>query len=331
MKYLPAYLLLLVSIHIHAQHLPKEIPGAQLVVIRHNQIVLSKTYGLASVEFNVPVTKQTIFSINSIAKVFTGTAIMQLAEAGKIDIEKPIGTYLDSLPASWQPITIKQLFAHLSGLPDVEEIPWERVQTMPLVTAPGESFYYNATNYLLLQKVIEKYGHMPFEQFIQRYQLDVAGMPKTVYGNSYDVVKDKAPTYYYKDHQMVQVYETFPTLFRSDAGVFSTAEEMAKWVIALQTHKLLRKDESLAALWQPVKKNNGQTEAFDTLVNGYGLGWPLIVRDQHPAAMAIGGGRAAIGIYPQHDVVIILFTNLTGCSPEQIVEKIFYDDIGKSH
>lgn len=321
------YLLLLMVSFTHAQTLPKEIPGAQLVVIKHSKIVLSKTYGVANVEFNVPVTKGTIFSINSIAKIFTGTAIMQLADAGKIDIEQPICTYLDSLPQSWRHITIKQLFAHLSGLPDVEEMPWEKVLTTPLVSTPGDVFYYNATNYLLLQKVIEKYGQMPFEQFIQKYQLDVVGMKKTVYGNSYDVVKDKAPTYYYKDQHLLQAYETFPKEFRSDAGLFSTAEEMAKYIIALRSQQLCK----TTTLWQPVKKNNGQTEGFDTLVNGYALGWPIIIRDQHSAEMAIGGGRAAIGIYPQDDVVIILFTNLSGCSPERIVEKIFYDDIGKSH
>jgi CubicO group peptidase (beta-lactamase class C family) len=321
------YLLLFLVTFAQAQNLPKEIPGAQLVVIKHNKIVSSKTYGVANVEFNVPVTKGTIFSINSIAKIFTGTAIMQLAEAGRIDIEQPIGNYLDSLPQNWRNISLKQLFAHLSGLPDVEEIPWEKVLTTPLLSIPGDTFYYNATNYLLLQKVIEKYSQLPFEQFIQKYQLDVVGMKKTVYGNSYDVVKDKAPTYHYKDNQLLQVYETFPKEFRSDAGIFSTAEEMAKYIIALRSHQLFKGDD----LWQPVKKNNGQTEAFDTLVNGYGLGWPMIIRDKHPAAMAIGGGRAAIGIYPQDDVVIILFTNLSGCSPEQIVEKIFYDDIGKSH
>ncbi len=80
----------------------QNIPGLQIVVINHNKIVLSEALGKANVEFSVPATKSTIFSINSIAKVITGTAIMQLVEEGKIDIEKPVSNYLDSLPANWR-------------------------------------------------------------------------------------------------------------------------------------------------------------------------------------------------------------------------------------
>lgn len=66
----------------------EQISGLQLVVIRDNKIVLSEAMGMANVSFSVPVTKNTLFSINSIAKVFTGTAIMQLVEKGKIGIQK---------------------------------------------------------------------------------------------------------------------------------------------------------------------------------------------------------------------------------------------------
>ncbi len=171
----------------------RNIPGLQIVVIHYYKIVLSEALGNANVEFSVPTTKSTIFSINSIAKVFTGTAIMQLVEEGKIDIDKPISDYLDSLPATWGLVTVKQLLGHASGLPDVEDnftgglvgkkgedTAWKIVKTMPLQFPKGEQFSYNATNYLLLGKIIEKYGKLPFEQFIQKYQLDIVGMKNTI-------------------------------------------------------------------------------------------------------------------------------------------------------
>lgn len=73
---------------LHEKMVDDQIPGLQQVVIRDNKIVLSEAMGMANVSFSVPVTKNTLFSINSIAKVFTGTAIMQLVEKGKIDIQK---------------------------------------------------------------------------------------------------------------------------------------------------------------------------------------------------------------------------------------------------
>jgi CubicO group peptidase (beta-lactamase class C family) len=324
----------------------QKIPGLQIVVIYQNKVILSKALGIANVEFSVPPNEHTIFSINSITKVFTGTAIMQLVEEGKIDIEKPASDYLDSLPPNWQSITIKQLLSHTSGLPNVEDdytgglvgnkgedTAWKIVKAMPLEFLPGEQFSYNATNYLLLGKIIEKYGKLPFEQFIQKYQLDVVGMKRTLYGNSYNVVKNKAPTYsfysqdkstgeYIKYNQLLEVHEEFPKMLRTDAGMFSSAEEIAQWVIALQTKRLLKDDKSIKTMWTPVKLNNGVYGGFGDILNAYALGWPVVERKQHPAVAPIGGGRAAFLIYPQDDLTIILLTNLTGCSPELIVDKI---------
>ena len=324
----------------------QKIPGLQIVVISQGKIIFSKALGIANVEFSVPATESTIFSINSITKVFTGTAIMQLVEEGKIDIEKPVSNYLDSLPANWQSVTIKQLLSNTSGLPDVEDdftggpignkgedTAWQIVKTMPLQFQPGEQFSYNATNYLLLGKIIEKHGKLPFEQFIQKYQLDVVGMKRTIYGNSYNVVKDKTPTYSYyhhdkstgkdiNDNQLLEVYEEFPKMLRADAGMFSTAKEMAQWILALQTKGLLRDEKSIKTMWTPVKLNNGGHGGFGGILNAYALGWPVVERKQHPAIASIGGGRAAFLIYPQDNLTIILLTNLTGCSPELIADKI---------
>jgi len=325
----------------------QKIPGLELVVIKDKKIVLSEAKGVANIEFSVPVTDTTIFSINSIAKVFTGTAIMQLVEKGKINLDNAVGDYLDSLPVNWQKVTLKQLLGHISGLPDIEDdftgglvgnkgedTAWKVVQTMPLQFKPGEQFSYNATNYLLLQKIIEKFGKLPFEQYIQQHQLDIIGMRKTMFGNSFEVEKGKAPTYMYyekdkntgeyiKSEKLIQTYENFPKTFRADAGMFSTANDMAKWLISLTSeHRLLNNSNSIETMWTPVKLNNGKTEGFGGILNGYALGWLVVDRSQHPAVAAIGGGRAAILVYPRDDLAIILFTNLSGCSPELIVDKI---------
>ena len=74
------------------------IVGLQLAVIKDNVIVKTSHYGLASVEDSIAVDSQTIFSINSITKAFTGVAIMQLVENGKLNLDEPISKYLDKLP-----------------------------------------------------------------------------------------------------------------------------------------------------------------------------------------------------------------------------------------
>lgn len=321
------------------------IPGLQIAVIKNDELILNEPLGLANVEFSIPTKENTIFSINSIAKIFASTAIMQLVEEDKINLQRPISDYLDGLPASWQKVTIVQLLSHTSGLPDIEDpnngelvgrkgqdTAWVQVQKMPLQFEAGDDFSYNATNYLLIQKIIEKYGDMPFEEFIQKRQFDIAGMDRTVYGNSFDVIKDKSPTYcfyrfdkaigdYVKAGKLVETYEDFPTMMRADAGVFSTASDISNWIIALQTGKLLKEKSSIQAMWKPVKLNNGKFGGFGGILNGYGLGWPVIIRPGQTAAAPIGGGRAALIIYPS-GLAIILFTNLSGIPVEEIADNI---------
>jgi CubicO group peptidase (beta-lactamase class C family) len=100
------------------QMLFRKIPGLQVAIVRGNNLWFSEAFGIASVEHQIPVTSETLFSINSASKAFTGVAIMQLVEEGKIDVVQPIGRYLDSLPLPWQNIRVKSLLNHTSGIPD---------------------------------------------------------------------------------------------------------------------------------------------------------------------------------------------------------------------
>lgn len=94
----------------------RKIPGVQLAVIQNGKIILSKSYGIANLQDNIPVSNTTIFPINSNTKVFTGVAVMQLVEQDKIKLNDPISKYLDDIPVEWQKITVDQLFArHLQA------------------------------------------------------------------------------------------------------------------------------------------------------------------------------------------------------------------------
>ena len=323
----------------------QKIPGCQLAVIKDNKLLFSEALGVANIPFSVPTKTSTIFSINSIAKVFTSVAIMQLEEQHKLNINDPISKYIDSIPETWKKITLKQLLSHTSGLPDIEDergliggdkgqdSAWAKVKKLPLLSEAGEKFYYNATNYYILQEIIEKCSSTKFENFVRKNQFDVVGMRQIYYGNSYDVIKNKCPTYsfytqdkvtnqYMKGTKLRETYEEFPSKMITDAGAFTTAEEMAKWIIGLQSGKFLKNHKEIDTIWEPVRLNNGTYDGFGEILNAYALGWPVINRQNHPAVSPIGGGRAAFTIYPKDNLTIILFTNLTGIGPNEIIEKI---------
>ena len=293
----------------------RKIPGLQLTVVQHGRITFSGAYGLANVENSVPVTKQTIFRINSMSKAFTGVACMQLVEAGKLSLNAPVSRYLDQLPASWQAVTIRQLLTHTSGLPEISDDnvrlvgdgtsdgAWKTVQSLPLQFTPGTQFIYTQTNYVVLGKVIGKLTGEPFASFVQHRQFDPVGMQETSYGDSTDVTPHVASLYTFlrlitkgtqttgveKSDTLHARFEALPEYIRPAAGIQTTSADLAKWVIALQGGKLLTK-ASLAQLWSPQQLQDGGYGGFSEDINGYGLGWPVMRRTTHPAITPVGGG-----------------------------------------
>lgn len=309
-----------------------KIPGLQFAVVKGGKIVLQGAYGMANLEDSVPVTSKTVFSINSATKSFTGVAVMQLVEEGKVDLDAPISRYLDELPTAWQPVKIRQLLSHTSGIPNIMDgngillveddfdASLEKVLTLPMEFKIGSQFSYNQTNYFLIGKIVEKLSGQPFTEFIKVKQFKIAGMTQTNWGDFYDVVPNKAKSYTYDrfgENQFNNVYEVFPKPLRTAAGINTSAQEIAQWIIALQSGKLLQKS-NLKTLW----KSEIKTTGFNNLLNGYAMGFPTIDRFEHPAVGGIGGGRAAFLIYPEDDLAIVILTNRLGASPELFIDEV---------
>lgn len=318
----------------------RRIPGLQLAVVQHGKIVKLQHYGLANIQDSVNVDQHTLFPINSVTKAFVGVAVMQLVEEGKLDLDKPVAAYLDSLPVAWQAVKIKQLLSHQSGLPEIfgddpvpegeEKTAWKNVQTMPVQFKPGENFSYNQTNYLLIGKIIDKLYGRPFTQFIKERQIDPAALKNTCFGDAHAVIRHQARSYTFfhkvdgktiRTSEISNVFEEVPPFLRTAAGMNSSAEDLAKWIMALQNGKLLQKT-SLKTLWEPILLSNGKTGGFSAMLNGYALGWPVVKREVHPAIAPIGGGRSAVFVYPEDDLTVIVLTNMQGSSPEGFMDEI---------
>jgi len=318
----------------------RKIPGLQMAVVQNGKIVLSRSYGIANLQNNVPVNNTTIFPINSNTKVFTGVAMMQLVEQDKIKLNDPIGKYLDNLPAEWQKITVDQLLTHISGLPEIlklldpmtgnigplktESVIWEKLKTLPLEFKTGEQFSYNQTNYYLLGKIIEKLTNRSFATNFEEDQFNIAHLKNTVFGDSRDIIQNYAPSYRYNSYfdgkqgeaKLTYTYTEFPDFVRTGAGLNSTAEDLANWLIALQDGRLFKKPGTLDMMWTPGQFNNGKPTNW---ARGWGITKP---RKNHSAVGMSGGNRSVIMVYPDDDLAIIVLTNLAGSSPEDFVEEI---------
>ncbi|MCK6583293.1 MAG: beta-lactamase family protein [Anaerolineales bacterium] len=170
----------------------RHIAGAAVAVVKDGKLFFTKGYGYADLENKIPVDpEQTMFRIGSVGKVFTWTAVMQLVEQGKLDLDADINTYLDfRIPDTYpQPITLKHLMTHTSGIedrwlesltPDASELVSERewlVDNFPgQVRPPGEAAGYSNYNAMLGGYIVARVSGEPYDQYIQEHIFYPLGM-----------------------------------------------------------------------------------------------------------------------------------------------------------
>ncbi|SFL32135.1 serine hydrolase domain-containing protein [Lysobacter sp. cf310] len=313
------------------------IPGLQVAVVRKDRTVLLRNYGSASVELGVPVTDASVFSLNSITKAFSGIAAGTAIAQGRLDPKAPLSRYLDDLPQAWRAVTIEQLMAHMSGLPDLMRAPtveqdpaaaWAWTLAQPIRFAAGERYDYCQTNYTLLQRILNKLMARPADAALATPQFAAAGMRRTGYGDADAVVPGKGPNYRYRDNgpgtprTLRPIYERFPPYRQASSGINSTAEDMANWAKAVLSDRLIDA-RTRELLWTPVRYADGKP-------GQWGLGWQVFARGSHRMVGMTGGGRSAVFLYPDDELAVIVLTNLSGAYPEDFIDgiaKIYAPDL----
>jgi CubicO group peptidase (beta-lactamase class C family) len=173
----------------------EHIPGAAFVFVKDGAVLFSKGYGFVDLERSKPVsTERTIFRIGSISKLFTATAVVQLADRRKLDLQNDVTRYLKKVkvPATYpQPITAAQLLSHTAGLDEIRPgtqapnsegvLPLaDFLQTrLARIRAPGEVISYSTYGITLAGELIEEVSGMSFESYLQRNIWQPLGMDRT--------------------------------------------------------------------------------------------------------------------------------------------------------
>jgi CubicO group peptidase (beta-lactamase class C family) len=164
-----------------------------VVYVRHGDLVVERAFGTADADARVPITARTLFSVASASKMFTAVGIGRLADRGAVELDAPIGRYLDGLPPGISAITIAQLLNHTSGLGDyldprhrkMIESATTATALLPLALAmppafpPGSKRSYSNSGFVVLGAVIEKVAGLGYSEFIRREILDSVGMTQT--------------------------------------------------------------------------------------------------------------------------------------------------------
>jgi CubicO group peptidase (beta-lactamase class C family) len=294
-----------------------------ILVARGGKVLVSRGYGMANLEWNIPNTPQTKFDIGSVAKTFTATLVLMLQERGKLSVQDPICKYLDDCPDAWREVTIHHLLTHTSGITNYTELPdqfemralasfirdaMSRIKKMPLQVKPGEKWSYSNTGYKLLHNIIEKVSGKPFEAFLRESILDPLKMTKTGAfekpGIRHLIIDTRAAGYTDGRGPLENAPWVYPSY---GGGLYSTVEDMFLWGQSFYTEKLLSR-KTLDTAFTPVKNN-------------YGYGWFVFNKAKHRFVLH-GGGIPGYGttfaLYLDDNVIILVASNLDTAPTDQI-------------
>ena len=292
------------------------VVGYSLVVLRNGEAIHTQSAGQASIELDAPVTDETVFQVFSVAKLFVHVVVMQLYEAGIVELDTDIGRYVPNLPSSWRDITIRQLLSHQSGLPDyyrwpdgpTPTDPDEAIQltsTRPFVFETGTSTRYTQTNYLLLGLLIEELTGEPFVDAITARMIEPSNLQHTVYSGEFAVVPGRATMYRAtRDGVRRNFFIDQPDYMAASTGLNSTAVDLARWFGDLLSDEFLP-PSTLDAMWTP---GSGWETEPTRFVNG----WEYSRRNDGTIVVGHGGGnRADVRHFMRGDdsVTIIFLSN----------------------
>jgi serine beta-lactamase-like protein LACTB len=313
-------------------------PAISLAIATDNKLRYAKGFGKADLENQVAAKETTVYRTASIAKTLTATAVMQLAEKGKIDLDAPIQKYCSAFPQKQWPVTARQLLGHLGGVrhyKSAEEATgttayFKLSDTLilfkeeSLLHEPGTKFNYTTFGYSVLGCAVEGASGMSYEDYMRQHVFRPAGMSHTGVDHSRLVIPNRARGYMTFDERS---YNQLPEAARKDArigevynaplhdtsmkvpggGLVSTAVDLVKFAIAVNTRGLIN-EKSRDQMWRPQKIKDGAETA-------YGLGW-VVGQVSGIKTVSHSGGQAGTSTYmllvPEKGLAIGLMSNLQG-------------------
>ncbi len=292
--------------------------SGQVLVTQNGKLLLSKSYGYSDYEQKIKVTNETTFSIGSVTKQFTAACVAKLVEGGKVSFDDPISKYIKDVPHGDE-ITIHQLLTHTSGLFNytntkefvalkLNETSYDNliklIADKPLDFEPGTKMSYSNTGYLVLSKLVENVSGQKLQDYMSANIFEPVGMTHT--GVSYAGDKKLVNAKGYSGYLKVEPDTFDPILLNVAYGagfLCSTAEDMQKWDVALQSGKVVNQ-ESLNKLF------GTYTEAPQ--FGSVGYGW--FTNDSLLGKEIAHGGNttgftALNALYPDQKVNVVILVN----------------------
>ena len=304
-----------------------DAPGGVVGVVEDGALTFSKAYGLASLEYEVPITTNSIFNIASVSKQFTAYALVLLEQEGKLSLDDDVRKHLPELPDFGETITIRHLLTHTSGLRNFQNLlsmaGWRQGDAMTnedllrfisqqkeLNFPVGSEYLYCNSGFVLSTFIVERVTGQDFKEWTQENIFAPLEMGDTEYREDLTEIHINTATSY--DHTQsngfVQPHKYWT--YMGNGNVYTTLADLTKWINNFRT-KLLGGEAGIRTLTTPGILNSG-----DTLDYALGLGVATYqdhLRWSHGGS--VGGYRSAFQYYPDRDLGIVVLANHSNANP----------------
>jgi CubicO group peptidase (beta-lactamase class C family) len=297
-----------------------------VLVARGEEVLLSKGYGSANLEWNIPNSPTTKFRLGSVTKQFTAASILLLEERGKLKTDDSVKKFVPDAPAAWDKITIYHLLTHTSGIPNFTSFPdyhsqepfaatpeklVARFRDKPLDFQPGEKWSYSNSGYVLLGYVLEKVSGESYEKFVQENIFGPLGMKDSGYDSNSAIIPRRASGYARSKNGPVNAGFIHMSIPFSAGALYSTTEDLLRWEQGLFGGKVLSA-ASLAKMTTPFKDD-------------YACGLSVHTVKGHKVidhGGGIEGFNTFLAYYPEDKLTVVALGNLNGDAPQQIVTRL---------
>ncbi len=317
-----------------AAQVPEDGPGCAVAIVRDGTIYYTTEQGLANLEYEIPVARETPFHVASVSKQFTAFAILLLEQEGKLSLDDDIRKYLPNIPAFDQTITIRHLATHTSGMRDQWELlamaGWRlddvitKSQIIRMLEhqqdlnfEPGAEYLYCNSGFTLLAEIVAKVSGQSFPEFCKERIFIPLEMTNTHFHDDHQmVVKNRAYSYYLSEDSTYKK----SVLSYANCGatsLFTTAEDLGKWLINLEAGNL-GGEELLEKIHERGILNSG-----DTI--GYSLG---LSHGRYRGLLLIGhsggdaGFRSYAGRFPDQRLGVVVLQNAAYANPSVLSREI---------
>ncbi|HEU0294805.1 MAG TPA: serine hydrolase domain-containing protein [Anaerolineales bacterium] len=317
------------------------VAGMAIGIIKGEQ-VYAKGYGVKSIETQEPVTADSLFHLASISKTFVASAVVQLAEQGKLELDAPVLTYLPDFildDERYRQITVRQMLSHTAGMPDTDDYCWDRpeyddqaleryVRSLApekLIASPGEKFAYSNIGYEVLGLLIARTSGQSFEDYIKQHLLLPLGMNSSTF-----LKTEVAPEHATSPHILLPpavVSSEYPynRAHAPSSTLHSSAAELCSWALMnlnrgeLQGRHILQ-GTSFKQLWHPYRQTG--TNYPDEFV---GLSWFIDTYRGHRRIRHDGvdtGFQSDMVILPDQSIAVVALANTIPAPMNMIMNAI---------